>query len=61
MSKTSYIEIRHEILKDDCVVKLGLFTLTIWGVWTKEWYAMKSLAKVVEILKKEFPMIFNTY
>ena len=31
--------------------------LGIWGDWLKEWDAMKSWAKIVEILEKEFPMI----
>ena len=39
-----------------CVIKMGSSTLGIWGDWLKEWDAMKSLAKVVEILK-EFSMI----
>ena len=30
--------------------------LNIWGDWLKEWDAMKSLAKVLEISDKEFPM-----
>ena len=34
-------------------------TLDIWGDWLKEWDAMKSLAKVVEISKKEFSMIYT--
>ena len=33
------------------------FALSIWGDWLKEWDAMKSSAKVVEISEKEFPMI----
>ena len=36
---------------------MGSSTLGIWGDWLKEWDAMKSLAKVVEISEKEFPMI----
>ena len=36
---------------------MGSSILGILGDWLKEWYAMKSLAKVVEISKKEFPMI----
>ena len=36
---------------------MGSSTLDIWGDWLKEWDAIKSLAKVVEILEKEFPMI----
>ena len=32
-------------------------TLGIWGDWVKECDTMKSLAKVVEISKKEFSMI----
>ena len=36
---------------------MGSSTLGIWGSWLKEWDAMKSLAKVVEISEKEFPMI----
>ena len=32
-------------------------TLDIWGYWLKEWDSIKSLAKVVEILEKEFLMI----
>ena len=36
---------------------MGSSTLGIWGDWLKEWDAMKSLAKVVEISKKEFSMI----
>ena len=36
---------------------MGSSTLGIWGDWLKEWDAMKSLAKVVELSKKEFPMI----
>ena len=35
---------------------MGSSTLGIWGDWLKEWDAMKSLAKVVEI-SEEFPMI----
>ena len=35
---------------------MGSSTLDIWGDWLKEWDAMKSLAKVVEI-SKEFSMI----
>ena len=31
--------------------------LSIWGDQLKEWDAMKSLAKVVEISEKDFPMI----
>ena len=38
-------------------MKMGSFALSIWGDWLKEWDAMKSLAKVMEILEKEFPMI----
>ena len=34
---------------------MGSSTLSIWGDWLKEWDAMKSLAKVVEILE-EFSM-----
>ena len=36
---------------------MGSSTLGIWGDRLKEWDAMKSLAKVVEISEKEFPMI----
>ena len=36
------------------------FNLIIWGEWLKEWDAMKSLAKVVEILE-EFLMISCMY
>ena len=36
---------------------MGSSTLGIWGDWLKEWDGMKSLAKVVEISEKEFPMI----
>ena len=36
---------------------MGSSTLGIWGDWLKEWDAMKSLAKVVEISEKEFSMI----
>ena len=36
---------------------MGSSTLGIWGDWLKEWDTMKSLAKVVEILKKELPII----
>ena len=36
---------------------MGPSTLNIWGDWLKEWDVMKSLAKVVEISEKEFPMI----
>ena len=53
---TGYLK-RHEVHKDDCVIKMGSSTLSIWRDWLKEWDAMKSLAKVVEILKKEFSMI----
>ena len=35
---------------------MGSSTLDIWRDWLKEWDAMKSLAKVVEI-SKEFSMI----
>ena len=35
---------------------MGSSTLGIWGDWIKEWDAMKSLSKVVEI-SKEFSMI----
>ena len=35
---------------------MGSSTLDIWGYWLKEWDAMKSLAKVVEI-SEEFLMI----
>ena len=35
---------------------MGSSTLGIWGDWLKEWDAMKSLAKVLEI-SKEFSMI----
>ena len=38
-------------------MKMGSSTLGIWGDWLKEWDAMKSLAKVVEISEKEFSMI----
>ena len=48
---------QHEVHEDDCVIKMGSSTLSIWGDWLKEWVAMKSLAKVVEISKKEFSMI----
>ena len=34
-------------------------TLGIWGDWLKQWDAMKSLAKVLEISKKGFSMIFT--
>ena len=37
---------------------MGSSTLGIWGDWLKEWDAMKSLPKVVEI-SKEFSMIFS--
>ena len=57
ISKTSYIGYDMKSTK-----------LIVWSRWdhppsvfedidSKEWYAMKSLAKVVEILKKEFSMI----
>ena len=36
---------------------MGSSIRDIWGDWLKEWDVMKSLAKVVEILEKEFPMI----
>ena len=36
---------------------MGSSTLGIWGDWLKEWDAMKSLAKIVEISEKEFSMI----
>ena len=36
---------------------MGSSTLGIWGDWLKEWDTMKSLAKVIEILEKEFSMI----
>ena len=36
---------------------MGSSTLDIWRDWLKEWDAMKSLAKVVEISKKKFSMI----
>ena len=39
---------------------MGSSTLGIWGYWLKEWDAMKSLTKVMEISDKEFPMI-STY
>ena len=52
--------IRYEIHKDNCMIKMKLFALGIWGDWLKEWDAMKSSAKVVEISKKEFPMISYT-
>ena len=54
--------LKHDILdktwvfEDDCVVKMGLSILSIWGDWLKEWGVIKSLAKIVEILE-EFPMI----
>ena len=48
--------IQHEVHEDDCVIKMGSSTLGILGDSVKEWDAMKSLAKVVEILE-EFPMI----
>ena len=35
---------------------MGSSTLDIWGYWLKEWDAMKSLSKVLEILE-EFSMI----
>ena len=38
--------------------QMGSSTLDIWGDWLKEWDAMKSLAKVVEI-SKEFSIIFT--
>ena len=37
---------------------MGSSALSIWGDFLKEWDAMKSLAKVVEIPENEFPMIF---
>ena len=48
---------RHEVHEDNCVIKMGSSTLGIWGDWVKEWVVMKSLAKIVEISKKEFSMI----
>ena len=36
---------------------MGSSPLSIWEDWVKEWDAIKSLAKVVEISDKEFPMI----
>ena len=51
---------RHEVFEDDCVVKMGSFAIDIWGDWLKEWDAMKSLAKVVEI-SEEFLMISYTH
>ena len=54
-------EIRHEVLKDACVVKMRSFGLGIWEYWLEEWDAMKSLAKVMKILDKEFLMIFYTH
>ena len=36
---------------------MGSSILGIEGDWLKEWDAMKSLAKVVEISEKEFSMI----
>ena len=39
------------------MIKMGSSTLGIWGDWLKKWDVMKSLAKVVEISKKEFSMI----
>ena len=40
---------RHEVHEDDFLIKMESFALSIWGDWLKEWDAMKSLAKVVEI------------
>ena len=45
---------RHEVHEYDCVINMRLSALNIWGDWVKEWDAMKSLGKVVEISKKEF-------
>ena len=39
---------------------MGPFALNIWGDSLKEWYVMKSLAKVEEISQKEFSMISYT-
>ena len=50
--------IQHEVYEDDCVIKMGSSALDILGDWLKEWDAMKSLAKVVEISEREFSMIF---
>ena len=36
---------------------MGSSALDIWGDWLKEWDAMKSLAKVVEISEKDFSII----
>ena len=38
---------------------MGSSTLGIWRDWLKEWDAMKSLAKVLEISEREF-MIIST-
>ena len=43
------------------MIKIGSSALSIWGDWLKEWDAMKSLAKVVEILKKEFSITSYSY
>ena len=40
---------------------MGSSALDIWGDRLKEWVAMKSLAKVVEVLEKEFSMISYMY
>ena len=47
----------HEVREDNCVIKMGSSALGMWGDWLKEWDWMKSLAKVLEISEKEFPMI----
>ena len=40
---------------------MGSSALGIWGDWLKEWDAMKSLGKVVEISEKEFLKISYSY
>ena len=51
----------HVVLEDDYLVKMWSFILNIWRGWPKEWDAMKSLAKAVEISKNEFSIISSTY
>ena len=48
---------QHEVHEDNCVIKMESSALSIWRDWLMEWDAMKSLAKVVNISKKELLMI----
>ena len=42
-------------------LKMILSPLDIWRDWLKEWDAMKSLAKVLEILENKFLIILYMY